>query len=188
MTSILKEGANNSTQKYKKIFAKSIGLKQYLAEQNIKWDCCTISAFEIPVRLSYQMISNQSLYEVGAQRKGYVFPRHFLDSYMKCVSHKKVQVKKFAKYICHGTALGQGLASGIREPIAMYTHHSITYSERLDFDQLGRAAKRMRISLDLPNYEIIFFDRKIGQLIPAPEYPRSLLDSIDWLGRADKRD
>ena len=173
-----------SANKYKTVFATYVGLKQYLAEKGINWDKETITAFEMAVRLAFQMISNESFY-VDGRRGEYVFPREFLDSYLKCVTLDNAEVKAFGENFTYEPVLHDAIKGGIRDTLDMHELLSITDAERLTTDEIGRVAQKIMRSVGAPLCKLVCLDQKTGKIGTEPEYSRSLLDTVDWLGQIE---
>ena len=181
-----KNGKWFSKSHYKKLFSQCVDLDQYMKDRGIKLDSEVLGAFEIPVRLAYQLVSDESLYRHSGKTGGYVFPKVFLDAYMRRITCNKKAIKEFSDCYLFQSGLYDALKGALRVTVDDYNFECVTAANRVEGKALAESANEMLQTLKLPPYKLMLFGPKPGELDVDLEYPCYLLDSIDWIGKVKK--
>ena len=178
---LINKSFNAEEEKFREVFSRSIGLRQYLAERKINWKKRQIESLEIPVLFSYQMISNQTFYVCSGNNSCCVYPRHFLASYITRITREDAVIKKFEEYFVGGLSDLYSFDDGVRVTLdgsGIGSEYIYEYDE-CEMMRIDAVAKRLKKVLCLPISEFVCLHEKSGILDVKPEYPAYFLSGID---------
>lgn len=168
-------------EKHKEAFSQGISLRQYLADRKINWGKRQIEALELPVLLAYQLNSSQTFFVSSGKSSCYVYPRHFLDSYISKITRGDTVIKKLEKYFPFGTGDFYAFRDGLRVTLnksEIGSDFSSGYDEPT-IARIGGKIEQLLMALCLPVFEFVYLDRASGRMNTVPEYPRYFLTGID---------
>lgn len=177
-----KSEMSSAEEKYREIFSNYIGLRQYLVENKIGWKKRQIAALEKPVLMAYQMISNETFYLCAGKDSGYVFPRHFLETYIGKITHGDTKVQAFESYFLFGLNHLNAVILGLRVTLEQYIDLGSTAEDGYEghgADEIKDMAKNLVSTLCFPTFMFVCLHQITGEIEVEPEYPYYFLMSVD---------